>query len=148
VALAVLGGAGSWGPVRAGEARLLAEDPVLEARLNRLAEELRCLVCQNESLAESRADLAQDLRREVRDLMRQGKTDPEVIEFLTARYGDFILYRPPFRPGTWPLWLGPPLIVLAAGGGLALYLRRRTRRPGANPHLATAASTRKDGDHG
>lgn len=112
----------------AGEARPLAEDPALELRLDRLAEELRCLVCQNESLAESRSDLAEDLRREVRDLLRQGKSDQEVLAFLTGRYGDFILYRPPFRPGTWPLWLGPPLILLGAGLGYSLYLRRRARR--------------------
>lgn len=127
-ALACIGG-----PAGAGEARPVAADPVLEERLNRLARELRCLVCQNEAIADSRADLAQDLRREIRDLMRQGKSDPEVVEFLTARYGDFILYRPPFRPDTWPLWLGPPAILLVGAGGLALYLRRRARRVAARP---------------
>ncbi|MCU0842996.1 MAG: cytochrome c-type biogenesis protein CcmH [Thiobacillaceae bacterium] len=108
----------------AREARPLAEDPALEERLVRLAEELRCVVCQNESLASSRADLAEDLRREVRDLLRAGKSDQDVIEFLTHRYGDFVLYRPPFRPETWLLWLGPALIAAAAAGGLLLYLRR------------------------
>jgi cytochrome c-type biogenesis protein CcmF len=117
-------GAGLPPDAAAREARPLAEDPVLEERLVRLAEELRCVVCQNESLASSRADLAEDLRREVRDLLRTGKSDQEVVEFLTRRYGDFILYRPPFRPDTWLLWLGPALIAAAAAGGLLLYLRR------------------------
>jgi cytochrome c-type biogenesis protein CcmH len=111
----------------ADEARPLAEDPALEARLEGLAAELRCLVCQNESIAESRTDLAEDLRREVRGLLREGRSDEEVLEFLTSRYGDFILYRPPFRPATWLLWLGPPLILVFGGAGFAFYLRYRGR---------------------
>ncbi len=107
------------------EAVPLAEDAAIEARLISIADELRCLVCQNESLASSRADLAQDLRREVRGLIRQGKSDPEIREFLVSRYGDFVLYRPPLKPTTWLLWGGPFVLVLAGLAGLIVFLRRR-----------------------
>jgi cytochrome c-type biogenesis protein CcmH len=109
----------------ANEATPLAEDPVVEQRLNHIAEELRCLVCQNESLAGSRSDLAMDLRREIRALIKQGKTDQEIRDFLVSRYGDFVLYRPPVKPTTWLLWGGP--FVLLAGGlaGLIVFLRKR-----------------------
>ena len=110
---------------RAAEAPPLAEDPVVEARLLVIAEEVRCLVCQNESLAGSRADLAQDLRREIRKLIREGKTDKEVMDFLVSRYGDYVRYRPPVKPTTWLLW-GGPFVLLAAGlAGLMLFERRR-----------------------
>ncbi|MDD4943490.1 MAG: cytochrome c-type biogenesis protein CcmH [Rhodoferax sp.] len=99
---------------QANEAAPLAEDPVVEQRLITIAEELRCLVCQNESLAGSRADLANDLRREVRSLIRSGKSDAEIKEFLVSRYGDFVLYRPPVKPTTWLLWFGPLLLLLGA----------------------------------
>lgn len=100
--------------VHANEAVPLAEDPVVEQRLIVIAEELRCLVCQNESLAGSRADLAMDLRREVRTLIKDGKTDAEIKEFLVSRYGDFVLYRPPVKPTTWLLWFGPLLLLIGA----------------------------------
>ena len=100
--------------VHANEATPLAEDPVVEQRLVLIAEELRCLVCQNESLAGSRADLANDLRREVRTLIKSGKSDAEIKEFLVNRYGDFVLYRPPVKPVTWLLWFGPLLLLLGA----------------------------------
>jgi len=111
--------------VHANEAAPLAEDPVVEQRLVNIAEELRCLVCQNESLAGSRSDLAMDLRREIRGLIKQGKTDQEVRDFLVSRYGDFVLYRPPVKPTTWLLWGGP--FVLLVGGliGLVAFLRQR-----------------------
>ena len=86
----------------AGEATPMAADPAIEARLIVISEELRCLVCQNESLAASRAELANDLREEVRKLISQGKTDTEIKEYLVARYGDFVLYRPPLKPGGRP----------------------------------------------
>jgi cytochrome c-type biogenesis protein CcmH len=112
-----------WGAVGATEApkeaRPMAQDPVLEARLVAISEELRCLVCQNESLASSHAELAQDLREEVRGLMRQGKSDAEVKQFLVQRYGDFVLYRPEFKPLTYFLWVGP--FVLLALGLLVLW---------------------------
>lgn len=112
----------------AEEARPLAEDPVLEQRLIRLSEDLRCLVCQNESLAGSQADLAQDLRREIRAQMRTGKDDAQVIAYLTERYGDFVLYKPPLKPLTWLLWFGPFLLLGGALGGLLVYLKRRATR--------------------
>ena len=108
----------------ADEAVPLAEDPVVEQRLIVIAEELRCLVCQNESLAGSRADLAMDLRREVRNLIKDGKTDTEIKDFLVSRYGDFILYRPPVKPTTWLLWFGPLVLLLGAIWLLISTIRR------------------------
>lgn len=115
------------GSAFAAEAQPLAQDPVVEKRLNAISENLRCLVCQNESLAGSRADLAEDLRREVRYLIESGKSDQEVIDFLVSRYGDYVLYDPPFKSTTVLLWVGP--FVLLAGGliGLITFLRRRSR---------------------
>jgi cytochrome c-type biogenesis protein CcmH len=113
--------------VAAKEAAPLAEDPAIEKRLIAISEELRCLVCQNESLAGSRADLAMDLRREVRKLLKEGKTDAEVREFMVSRYGDFVLYRPPVKPTTWLLWAGPFLLAIAGLAVLIAYLRRRGR---------------------
>jgi len=108
----------------AGEATPLAEDPVLEQRLMAISEELRCLVCQNESLAGSRADLALDLRREIRTLIKAGKTDAEIMDFMVSRYGDFVRYRPPVKPITWVLWFGPFLLLIGALVGLARMVRR------------------------
>lgn len=102
----------------------LAEDPVVEQRLIVIAEELRCLVCQNESLAGSRADLAMDLRREVRTLIKSGKSDAEIKEYLVSRYGDFVLYRPPVKPTTWLLWFGPLLLLIGAVWMLVGIIRR------------------------
>jgi cytochrome c-type biogenesis protein CcmH len=112
----------SW----ANEATPLAEDPALEQRLISISEEMRCLVCQNESLSGSRSELAQDLRREIRDLIRQGKTDAEIRTFMVDRYGDFILYRPPVKPITWLLWMGPFILMVAGIAALLMYLRRRS----------------------
>lgn len=111
----------------AGEAAPLAEDPVVEQRLISISEEMRCLVCQNESLAGSRADLAQDLRREIRTLIKAGKTDPEIMEFMVSRYGDFVRYRPPVKPLTWVLWFGPFLLLIAALAMLVRLVRRNLR---------------------
>ena len=116
------------GAVQANEAAPLAEDPVVEQRLVVIAEELRCLVCQNESLAGSRADLALDLRREVRTLIKSGKTDAESKSFLVDPYGDFILYRPPVKPTTWLLWFGPLVLLLLAGWVLFNVIRRNQRQ--------------------
>ena len=110
---------------QAKEATPLAEDEAVEQRLIAIAGELRCLVCQNESLAGSRADLAQDLRREIRELIKQGKTDKEIMDFLVSRYGDFVRYRPPLKPTTWLLWGGPFVFGMAGVGGLLVFLRRR-----------------------
>jgi cytochrome c-type biogenesis protein CcmH len=115
------------GSALAKEAAPLAQDEAVEKRLVAIAEDLRCLVCQNESLAGSRADLAEDLRREVRGLIKQGKTDQEVKDFLVTRYGDFVLYQPPVKPTTWLLWGGPFLLLVAGVAALIVYLRRRGR---------------------
>ena len=110
--------------VHAGQAQALAEDPVLEQRMVDIAQELRCLVCQNESLASSRADLAEDLRREVRTLIKQGKSDDEIKTYLVARYGDCVFYRPQVNPLTWVLWFGPMVAMLLGLLGLVVYLKR------------------------
>jgi cytochrome c-type biogenesis protein CcmH len=107
------------------EAPLMAEDPKLEARLVDISQELRCMVCQNESLASSHAELADDLRNEVRELIRSGKSDQEVKDFLVSRYGDFVLYRPEVKPLTWVLWFGPFLLLVVAAIFLGVYLRQR-----------------------
>lgn len=121
----------------AGEAVPLAEDPVVEQRLIVISEELRCLVCQNESLAGSRADLAMDLRREIRTLIKDGKTDAEIRDYMVSRYGDFVLYRPPVKPITWALWFGPLLLLI---GALVVLLRmvRRSQRSAEAPALDPA----------
>jgi cytochrome c-type biogenesis protein CcmH len=111
----------------AGEAKDLAADPVLEKRMIGLAENLRCLVCQNESLASSHAELAEDLRREVREQMSKGKSDQEIIEYLVARYGDFVLYNPPMKSYTILLWFGPFALLLAGVGLLLFQLRKRRK---------------------
>lgn len=128
---------------RAAEAQPVADDPALERRLQTLAKELRCLVCQNESLADSHADLAGDLRREVRDLMRAGKSDAEIKQFLVARYGDFVLYRPPVKSSTYVLWAGP-FVLLAVGAGVLTVLLIRRRRLVPEPKLEAGAARRAE----
>ncbi|MDT3737064.1 MAG: cytochrome c-type biogenesis protein [Denitratisoma sp.] len=112
----------------AKEAAPLAQDEAVEKRMVAISEELRCLVCQNESLAASRADLAQDLRREIREQIGQGKSDKEILDFMVGRYGDFVRYRPPLKGTTLLLWFGPFLLLVAGVIGLVLYLRRRGKR--------------------
>ena len=104
-----------------------SEDPVLEARMVRIAAELRCLVCQNETIAGSSADLAADLRQQVRTMLREGKSDQEIIKYMTDRYGDFVLYRPPVKGTTWLLWFGPALLLVGGLSVLVFVLRKRTR---------------------
>jgi cytochrome c-type biogenesis protein CcmH len=106
-------------------------DAEQQARYKQLIYELRCLVCQNQNLAESNADLAADLRREVHRLIVEGKSDDEVIDFMVARYGDFVLYRPPLKAKTLLLWSGP--FVLGIGGIVILMLQLRRRRTPATP---------------
>lgn len=114
------------GPAVAGDAKPLAEDEAVEQRMIAIAQDLRCLVCQNESLAGSRAPLAEDLRREVRGLIRQGKSDKEIKDFLVERYGNFVLYRPPLEASTLLLWGSPFVFVLGGAAGLLLHVRRRS----------------------
>ena len=107
------------------EAEPSAKEPLIEQRLIHISEELRCLVCQNESLASSRAELANDLREEVRLLIRQDKSDVAIKAYLVERYGDFVLYRPEVKPLTWLLWFGPFTLLLCGVVGMALYVRQR-----------------------
>ena len=118
-----------------------APDPALDARLKALESELRCLVCQNQTLAESNAPLAEDLRREVRELALGGRSDDEIRAYLVARYGDFVLYKPPVEPVTYLLWFGP--FVLLAGGAAIWFalLRRRSRMSASATDATHAAAT-------
>src|SRR5260221_1522633 len=101
------------------------EDPQIEQRMRALTEQLRCLVCQNETLADSRAELAEDLRRQIREQIKAGRSDREIIAFLTDRYGDFVLYNPQVKPKTYLLWFGPFVLLIAGTAVLFRYLKRR-----------------------
>ena len=127
----------SW--AYAKEAAPAAADPALEQRVMTLAAELRCLVCQNQTIADSNAPLAEDLRNQVREKMRQGASDSQIIDFMVERYGDFVLYRPPVKATTLLLWFGPLLLVAA---GLLVLLRRLRRRPAPEPELSAAERER------
>jgi cytochrome c-type biogenesis protein CcmH len=116
------------GPAWAGEAKPLGEDPAVEARLKHLAIELRCLVCQNQTLADSNAPLAEDLRREVRDMIVKNMSDKEIIDFLVERYGDFVLYRPPVKATTALLWVGPFVLLIVGLAALIITVRRRSQK--------------------
>ncbi len=117
---------------QAKDAVPVVTDPALEARVMALAVELRCLVCQNQTIADSHADLAVDLRNQIRNMLSQGQTPDQVRDYMTQRYGDFVLYKPPFKATTALLWVGPPLLMLAALVALFLTLRARQRaRPEA-----------------
>jgi cytochrome c-type biogenesis protein CcmH len=111
--------------VWAKEAQPSAADPVLEQRVMKLSKELRCLVCQNETLADSRADLAEDLRAQIREQMKAGKSDKQIVAYLTERYGKFILYNPPVDPTTYLLWFGPFVLLIAGLAVLFRYLKQR-----------------------
>ena len=115
------------GAAWANDAAPAADNPALEARMLTIASELRCLVCQNQTIADSHAELAVDLRRQVREMLQAGKTDQEITDYMTARYGDFVLYRPPFKAITALLWLGPAAMVVIGLGSLFIVLRRRSR---------------------
>ncbi len=130
-----------WCAVLAKEAQPVAADPVLEARVTKLAKELRCLQCQNETLADSRADFAEDIRSKIREQMRAGKSDQEIIAYLTDRYGKFILYNPPVDPTTYLLWFGPFVLLLAGLFVLFRYLKQRRDQIVEQP-LSTAEHER------
>jgi cytochrome c-type biogenesis protein CcmH len=117
----------SMGAATANEAAPASADPALEARMMAISSELRCLVCQNQTIADSHAELAVDLRTQVREMLQAGKTDQQITEYMTARYGDFVLYRPPFKAATALLWIGPAAMVLIGLGTLFVVLRRRSR---------------------
>ena len=124
--VAVLLALGCAHSVWAHEAAPVGDDPAIEARMNKLADTLRCLVCQNETLAASHADLAGDLRQEIREMMKAGKSDQEIVKYLTDRYGDFVLYRPPLRSYTLLLWFGPFVFLGIGGVGWYFVLKRRS----------------------
>lgn len=110
----------------------MLQDPALEARARVIGQELRCLVCQNQSIDDSDAELARDLRRLVRERLTAGDSDTEVLEFIHTRYGDFVLLRPPVKPSTWLLWFGPTALLLLGSGLLIGYFRRSSEAPTAH----------------
>src|SRR5712664_3914136 len=114
------------GPALAKEAKPV-EDPQIDQRMQALTQQLRCLVCQNETLADSRADLAEDLRKQIREQMKAGKSDQQILAFLTERYGDFVLYKPPVKATTYLLWFGPFVLLIAGTGFLYSYVKSRRK---------------------
>ena len=129
------------GPARANDAAPLAADPALEARVMQVADELRCLVCQNETIAASQAALAIDLRRQIRTQLQQGRSAAQIVDFMVERYGEFVRYRPAFNPTTALLWAGPFVLLALAGFVLAQNLRRR-RDTAPAPPLSAAEQQR------
>jgi len=123
-------------PAQGGEAAPAVDDPALEKRVTALSEELRCLVCQNQTLADSHAELAIDLKNQVREQLRQGKSEREVTDYMVARYGDFVLYRPPVKATTWLLWFGPLLLLVVGMMVLIRKLRLRRQLVAAAPALS------------
>ena len=126
-------------------------DPALEARARAISAELRCLVCQNESIDESNAGLARDVRRLVRERLAAGDTDREAVHAVVSRYGDFVLLRPPVKPATWLLWFGPAAVLVVAAAGTALWVRRRAAQPAPPVPLSADEQARlnqllRDGD--
>lgn len=117
------------GAAFAQTARPSADDPALDARMMLIAQELRCLVCQNQTIADSHAGLAVDLRQQIREQLQAGRSPDEIRRFMTERYGDFVLYRPPVDERTALLWFGPALLVAAGAAALLIALRRRSRLP-------------------
>jgi cytochrome c-type biogenesis protein CcmH len=113
----------------------ILDDPALEARARAISQDIRCLVCQNQSIDDSDADLARDLRLIVRERLVAGDSDAEVKQFLVARYGDYVLLEPPVKPSTYVLWFGPAAILLVAAGGIGQFFRRRRARSAAPPPL-------------
>jgi len=112
------------------------EDPAIEARMKNLTKQLRCLVCQNETLADSQAQLAEDLRREIREQIKAGKSDQEILAYATQRYGDFILYNPPVKVTTYLLWFGPFLLLVIGSILLFRFLQQRRAMIEAKPLTA------------
>ncbi len=138
IAVLLLLSAAPW--AHAKEAAPAAADPALEQRVMTLAAELRCLVCQNQTLADSNAPLAEDLRNQVREKMRRGASDSEIVDYMVARYGDFVLYRPPLKLSTVLLWFGP--LLLLAAGFLVLLRRVLRRRPSQDLEMTASERTR------
>lgn len=127
------------GAAQGGEALPVAANPALEKRVMALSEELRCLVCQNQTIADSHAELAIDLKNQIREKLGQGMSDKDVLDYMVQRYGDFVLYRPPVKSATWLLWFGPFLLLT---GGLFFLAFRLTRRP-PEPELLPASDLQR-----
>lgn len=127
-------------PAHAGEAAPTTDDPVLEKRVTHLSELLRCLVCQNQTIADSHAELAIDLKNQIREKMKTGESDQQIVDYMVARYGDFVLYKPPVKATTVVLWVGPFVLLLAGLGVLFFKVRKRMR-------LAQAGETLTDEEH-
>ncbi|MBL0147927.1 MAG: cytochrome c-type biogenesis protein CcmH [Ideonella sp.] len=115
------------GMAMAADAPSASANPELEARMMAVAAELRCLVCQNQTIADSHAGLAEDLRQQIREMLAKGQSEREIMDYMTQRYGDFVLYRPPFKATTALLWVGPAVLMVFALGTLVVVLRRRQR---------------------
>jgi len=128
----------------AGEAMPVASDLVLEERVMAVSSELRCLVCQNQTIADSHAELAIDLRNQVREKLRQGMSEQEIKDYMVARYGDFVLYRPLMKRSTWLLWFGPFLLLILAFGVLIVKLRQRRKAMQQAPALSAAEHARAE----
>ena len=135
LALLAVGGA------RADEAAPLPEDPALEARVKRIGDELRCLVCQNQTISDSHAGLAVDLKNQIREQLKAGRGEREILAFMVQRYGDFVLYRPPLKATTWLLWAGP-FALLGVGLGVVVAVVRGRRRAGSAAPLTDAQRRR------
>ena len=128
----------------AGEALPTTDDVALEKRVMAVSQELRCLVCQNQTIADSHAELAIDLRNQVRDKLRQGMSEREIVDYMVARYGDFVLYRPLVKSSTWLLWFGPFLLLVLAFGVLVVKLRQRRRAMQQIPALSADEHARAE----
>ncbi len=120
-------------PAQAVEPAELLPDPALEARAREIGRALRCVVCQNQSIDDSAAEVARDMRRAVRERITAGDRDEQVFAYMVARYGDYVLLKPPFKAGTWVLWLGGPIVLIVAGGLLLIAARRRKPIPPPEP---------------
>jgi cytochrome c-type biogenesis protein CcmH len=131
--LALLFGLILAGTVLAKEAPPAVADPALEKRVMAVADELRCLVCQNQTIADSHADLAIDLKNQIREKLKAGMSEAQILEFMVARYGDFVRYRPPVKATTVPLWFGPFALLIAALAGMFYYILRRRRATAPQP---------------
>ena len=141
--IGLLAGLSLFTSVRAADAQNVAADPALEARVNALSAELRCLVCQNQTIADSHAELAVDLKNQVREQLKAGRSERQIIDYMTQRYGDFLLYRPPFKATTVLLWAGPALLLLI--GGLLFWRSLRSSQAEAPaPDLGVADTARAE----
>ncbi|MBL0140818.1 MAG: cytochrome c-type biogenesis protein CcmH [Betaproteobacteria bacterium] len=138
LSLALAASLAAWGQSN----EIAHPDPKVEARLKSIAEELRCLVCQNQTIADSNAPLALDLRQQTRSMIAAGKTDDEIRSYMVDRYGDFVLYKPPFNAATALLWVGPGLLILLGFAALVIMIRRRNAATGEAP-LPDAARRRE-----